>query len=102
MPKNNKAKKEKELTLIVRDKNTKEKKNIFWVILCALCKGIIIASSALAVAVSLGASFLADNNYLGAWVGIFLFAIVLNNFKRLFLNLFYSFIVGFTFNLILR
>ena len=101
MPKNSKAKKEKELTLIVRDKNTKEKKNIFWVILCALCKGIIIALSALAVAVSLGASFLADNNYLGAWVGIFLFAIVLNNFKRLFLNLFYSFIVGFTFNLIL-
>ncbi len=100
MPKN-KAKKEKELTLIIRDKNTKEKKNIFWVIICALFKGIIIALSALAVAVSLGASFLADNKYLGAWVGIFLFAIVLNSFKKLFLSLLYSFIVGFAFNLIL-
>ena len=101
MSKKVKANKEKELTLITRDKNAKEKKNIFWVILSALCKGVIIALSALAVAVSLGAAFLADNKYLGAWIGIFLFAIVLNNFKRLFLNLFYCFIVGFAFNLIL-
>lgn len=101
MSKQAKVNKEKELTLITRDKNTKEKKNIFWVILSALLKGIIIALSALAVAISLGSSFLADNKFLGAWIGIVLFAIVLNNFKKLLLNLLYCFIVGFAFNLIL-
>ena len=101
MSKKNKSQKEEELTLIVADKNTKEKKNIFWVILSALVKGIIVALSALAVAICLGGSFLANNRYLGAWVGIFLFAIVLNNLKKFFLNIFYCFIVGFAFNLIL-
>ena len=101
MSKKSKTKQEDELTLITRDKNTKDKKNIFWVIVSALIKGIIIALSALAVALCLGSAFLANNRYLGAWLGIFLFAIVLNNLKKLFLNLFYSFIVGFAFNLIL-
>ncbi len=97
-----KAKESKEeLTLITRDKKPKEKKNIFWDISYALSKGVVIALSALAVAISLGSAFLANNKYLGAWIGIFLFAIVLNNFKKLFLNLFYCFIVGLSFNLIL-
>ena len=38
---------------------------------------------------------------MGAWVGIFLFAVILNNFQKISLNIFYSFVVGFTFNLIL-
>ncbi len=101
MPKKNKTEKEGELTLITRDKNTKEKKRIFWVIVSALINGLIISLSALAVALCLGSAFLANNKYLGAWIGIFLFAIVLNDFKKLSLNLFYSFIVGFAFNLIL-
>ena len=101
MPKKNKAKGNGELTLITRDKNTENKKSIFWVISAALLKGIIVALSALAVALCLGSAFLAHNRYLGAWVGIFLFAIVLNNLKKFFLNLFYCFIVGFAFNLIL-
>ncbi len=101
MSKKSKTEKEDKLTLITRDKNTKDKNNIFWVIISALFKGIIIALSALAAALCLGSSFLANNRYLGVWIGIFLFAIVLNNLKKLFLNLFYSFIVGFAFNLIL-
>ena len=101
MPKKNKNEKEGELTLITRDKNSKDKKDIFWAISYALVQGIIIALSALAVALCLGAAFLANNQYLGAWLGIFLFAIVLNNLKRFFLNLFYCFIVGLAFNLIL-
>ena len=101
MSKKSKTEKEDELTLITRDKNTKEKKTIFWVIVSASLKGIIVALSALAVALCLGSAFLANNRYLGAWLGIFLFAIILNNLKRFFLNLFYCFIVGFAFNLIL-
>ena len=101
MSKKSKNKQEQDLPLITGDKNKKEQKNIFWVIFVALFKGILIALSALAVAVSLGSAFLADNQYLGAWVGIFLFAVILNNLKKLFLNLFYCFIVGFAFNLIL-
>ncbi len=101
MSKKNKAQKKGEITLIVADKNAKEKKNIFWVIVSALIKGVIVALSALTVAICLGASFLAGGRYLGAWIGIFLFAIVLNNLKKLFLNLFYCFIVGLAFNLIL-
>ncbi|MBO4707417.1 MAG: apolipoprotein N-acyltransferase [Elusimicrobiaceae bacterium] len=101
MSKKSKTEKEGELPLITRDENTKEKKNIFWVIVSALLKGLIISLSALAIAICLGSAFLANNKYLGAWIGIFLFAIVLNNLKKLFLNLFYCFIVGFAFNLIL-
>lgn len=101
MSKKSKNGKDDELTLITRDKSKKEKKTLFWVILSALFKGIIVAMSALAVALCLGSAFLAHNRYLGAWIGIFLFAIVLNNLKKLFLNLFYCFIVGFAFNLIL-
>ena len=88
MPKRVKTVKDGELTLITRDKNTKEKKSTFLVIISALFKGIVIALSALAVAVCLGSSFLANNRYFGAWLGIFLFAIVLNNLKKLFLNYF--------------
>ncbi|MBO7605733.1 MAG: hypothetical protein J6S61_04650 [Elusimicrobiaceae bacterium] len=101
MSENIKTENDEELTLITREQNTKEKKSIFWVIVPALFKGIIVALSALAVAVCLGSSFLASNRYLGAWIGIFLFAIVLNNLKKLSLNLLYCFIVGFAFNLIL-
>ena len=101
MSKKSKTKEEGELTLIITDKNTKEKKSTFWIILYALFKGVVIALSALAVALCLGSAFLANNRYLGAWLGIFLFAIVLSNIKKFFLNLFYCFIVGFTFNLIL-
>ncbi len=101
MSKKSKTEKEGELTLITKDKNAKDKKNIFWVIVSALLKGLIVALSALAVALCLGASFLVNNKYLGVWIGIFLFAVILNNFKKLFLNLFYCFIVGFAFNLIL-
>lgn len=101
MSKKSQTEKEGELTLITRDKKSKDKKNIFWVIVSALLKGLVISLSALAVALCLGSAFLANNKYLGAWIGIFLFAIVLNNFKKFFLNLFYCFIVGFAFNLIL-
>ena len=101
MSKKSKTKEEGELTLIITDKNTKEKKSTFWIILYALFKGVVIALSALAVALCLGSAFLANNRYLGAWLGIFLFAIVLSNIKKFFLNLFYCFIVGFTFNFIL-
>ena len=95
---NNTKNKEGDLNLIT----AKEKKqNIYWVIFRSLFKSIVIASSALAVAICLGSAFLANNKFLGAWLGIFLFAIVLNNFKKLFLNLLYCFVVGFTFNLIL-
>ena len=102
MSKKNKEKNNKdgELTLITAESKIK-KQNTFWVIVSALFKSIIIALSAIAVAVSLGSSFLAANRYLGAWLGIFLFAIVLNNFRKLPLNLLYCFVVGFTFNLIL-
>ncbi len=96
--KNNTKSKEGDLGLIT----AKEKKqNIYWVIFSSLLKSIVIAASALAVAVCLGSAFLANNKFWGAWLGIFLFAIVLNNFKKLFLNLFYCFVVGFAFNLVL-
>ncbi len=96
--KNKKTRAKEELTLITSEE---KKQNIYRVIFSSLLKSIVIASSALAVAICLGSSFLANNKFLGAWIGIFLFAIVLNNFKKLFLNLFYCFIVGFAFNLIL-
>ena len=70
-------------------------------VLSSLFRSILVALSAIAVGVCLGSSFLADNKFLGAWVGIFVFAIFLNNFKKFFSTLFYSFVVGFTFNLIL-
>lgn len=90
---------EKDLTLINR--NSKNNKNNFGMVLSSLFRSILVALSAIAVGISLGSSFLADNKFLGAWLGIFVFAIFLNNFKKLFLTLFYSFVVGFTFNLIL-
>ena len=101
MAKDNKELKEedKDLSLITAD--SKQHKNTFWVVLSSLFRSIIVALSALAVGVSLGSSFLADNEFLGAWIGIFIFAVILNNFKKLSLTLLYSFVVGFTFNLIL-
>lgn len=90
---------EGDLSLITKDKS--EPKYTFWGLTSTLFKSILVALSALAVAVFLGSAFLAENHYIGAWLGIFLFAIVLNNFKKLSLSLFYCFVVGFTFNLIL-
>ncbi len=89
---------EEDISLIIKDKKIKY---TFGNLVSAFFRSIIIALSALAVAIFLGSAFLADNHYMGAWLGIFLFAIVLNNFKKLSLSIFYCFIVGFTFNLIL-
>ena len=92
---------EESLPIIFGNKGTKKQKNIVFVILSTLFKSVIIALSALASAISLGSAFLANNEYLGAWIGILLFAIVLNNFRKLSISLLYCFVVGFTFNLIL-
>ena len=86
---------------LIKAENKQTQKNIFWVIVSALFKSIIIALSALVVGISLGSSFLANNKFWGAWTGIFIFAIILNNFKKLSLTLLYCFVAGFTFNLIL-
>ena len=99
--KNKKAAAETEdLTLITAESKTK-KKSIFWVVVFALFKWVVIALSALVVGVSLGSAFLANNKFWGAWLGIFVFAIVLNNFKKLLSTVIYSFIVGLIFNLVL-
>lgn len=91
--------KEEDLSLIIKENKTPN--YTFGGIMSALFKSIIIALSAVAVALFLGSAFLANNYYMGAWLGIFLFAIMLNNFKKLSLSLLYCFVVGFTFNLIL-
>ena len=88
------------LTLI-RAEDKIKRKSKFWVIVSALFKGLIVALSAVVVGISLGSAFLANNKFWGAWLGIFVFAIVLNNFKKLILNLLYCFVVGLIFNLVL-
>ena len=89
-----------ELTLITAESKTK-KKSTFWVVVSAVLKWAVIALSALVVGVSLGSAFLTNNKFWGAWLGIFVFAIVLNNFKKLLSTVIYSFIVGLIFNLVL-
>jgi len=91
---------EKDFSLITAEKKAKPK-STFGVIVSAILKSIVIALSALAVGISLGSAFFTKNQFWGAWLGIFVFAVVLNNFKKLFTTLLYCFIVGLTFNLIL-
>lgn len=86
---------------VIKADNKEKHKNVFWVILSSLFKSAVVALSALVVAVSLGSAFLANNRSWGAWLGIFVFAVILNNFKKLPITLLYCFIVGLAFNLIL-
>ena len=89
-----------DLKLITAESKTK-KKSTFWVVVFALFKWVVISLSALVVGISLGSAFLTNNKFWGAWLGIFVFAIVLNNFKKLLSTVIYSFIVGLIFNLVL-
>ena len=64
-----------DLTLITAESKAK-KKSLFWVIMSALFKGIVVSLSAVVVGVSLGSAFLANNKFWGAWLGIFVFGSV--------------------------
>ena len=94
------SKDKNKLTLITAESKAK-KRSAFWVVMSALFKSVVIALSALVVGVSLGSAFFVNNKFWGAWLGIFVFAIILNNIKKLWLTVIYAFVVGITFNLIL-